>query len=155
MWNFILTNLSESLVNFLLWSTILVGLVLIFIGKINFLSKFLQPYLPYLLAAKVLGFILLLGGTYYKGSFDKEVEYRKEVAQLKLKLKDAEERAKKINVVIEEKIVKEIQYVDRVKTQVKTKIKEVEKVINEKCELDPSVVEIHNQSALNQLEESK
>jgi hypothetical protein len=155
MWDTILIGATEGLINFILWSAILIGVLLIFLGKIKFLSNLIQPILPYLLAAKILGVVLLLGGVYYKGSFDNELSHRKEVAELKSKLKDAEERAKKTNVVIEERIVKEIQYVDRVKIQVKTKIKEVEKIINEKCQLDPAAVEIHNQSALNQLEQPK
>ena len=65
----------------------------------------------------------------------------------------AEEKSAQVNTVIKEKIVyktkvikqKEIEYIDR--------IKEVEKIIDAKCEIDPAAIDILNKAALDPTKE--
>jgi hypothetical protein len=69
------------------------------------------------------------------------------VAELEEKIKDAEAKSQQTNVVIETKIRERTKRVVEKREIVVQKIKEVEKVINAKCELDPNVVSILNEAA--------
>jgi acetyl-CoA carboxylase alpha subunit len=69
------------------------------------------------------------------------------VAELEEKIKDAEAKSQQTNVVIETKIRERTKRVVEKREIVVQKIKEVEKVIDAKCELDPNVVSILNEAA--------
>ena len=62
-------------------------------------------------------------------------------------MKDAEAKSQQTNVVIETKIRERVKRVVEKREVVVEKIKEVEKVVDAKCELDPSVVNILNEAA--------
>ena len=69
------------------------------------------------------------------------------VAELEEKIKDAEAKSQQTNVVIETKIRERTKRVVEKREIVVQKIKEVEKVIDAKCELDSNVVSILNEAA--------
>ena len=87
------------------------------------------------------------------GSYGTEMLWRERVKELEAKIKIAEEKSAQVNTVIKEKIVyktkvikqKEIEYIDR--------IKEVEKIIDAKCEIDPAAIDILNKAALDPTKE--
>ncbi len=129
---------------------------ILIIGAISsFLSFFLLhrivrwfPALaPYHLLLQIVSAVLLVAGIYLKGGYDTEAEWRQRVAELEAKVKESEEKSKEVN----EKIV--VKYKDRVKvikdTQivVQEKIKEVEKLVDAKCEVAPEAVNILNEAA--------
>ena len=101
----------------------------------------------YKLPAELIGIIVLLAGTYLFGGYGVEMSWRDKVKQLEEKIRIAEEKSAQVNTVIQEKIVyktkvikqKEIEYIDR--------IKEVEKIIDAKCEVDPVAIDILNKAA--------
>ena len=62
-------------------------------------------------------------------------------------MKDAEAKSQQTNVVIETQIRERTRRVVEKREIVVQKIKEVEKVIDAKCELDPNVVSILNEAA--------
>ena len=62
-------------------------------------------------------------------------------------MKDAEAKSQQTNVVIETKIRERVKRVVEKREVVVEKIKEVEKVVDAKCELDPSVVDVLNEAA--------
>lgn len=90
---------------------------------------------------------LLLISVYFKGSLENELVWRARVAELEAKIAAAEAKSQKVNTVIKNKIVTKTRVVHDTQIVVQEKIKEVEKVINEKCEIDPAVIEIHNRAA--------
>jgi acetyl-CoA carboxylase alpha subunit len=69
------------------------------------------------------------------------------VAELEEKVKDAEAKSQQTNVVIETQIRERTKRVVEKREIIVQKIKEVEKVIDAKCELDPNVVSILNEAA--------
>jgi acetyl-CoA carboxylase alpha subunit len=69
------------------------------------------------------------------------------VAELEEKVKDAEAKSQQTNVVIETKIRERVKRVVEKQEVVVEKIKEVEKVVDAKCELDPNVINILNEAA--------
>ena len=76
-----------------------------------------------------------------------EQEWRQQVAELEEKVKDAEAKSQQTNVVIETQIRERTKRVVEKREVIVQKIKEVEKVIDAKCELDPNVVSILNEAA--------
>jgi len=103
----------------------------------------------YRLPAQIISVILLALGIYFKGGYEIEKVWRAKVANLEVKIKEAEEKSKQVNTVIETKIVEKVKYIDRVKWKTKTVIKEVEKKIDAECKVVPEAIEIHNASAKN------
>ena len=87
--------------------------------------------------------VFMYGGSGVQAMWEEKVRLAQEEADRKAAMaqqlnKDLEkERKKKAEVRVE--------YRDRIKTE----IKEVEKVINEKCEIDPKVPELLNKAATN------
>jgi len=132
---------------FLIW---IINLLLV-VGFIGIIVGFLGSKLPivgaYATTIKVASIVVFCIGLYWKGGYSVEQEWRERVAQLEEKVKDAEEKSRKTNVVIETKIRDRIKKVTETRERIVEKIKEVEKAIDAKCELDPAVISILNEAA--------
>ena len=133
--------------SFLIWiiNILLIG------GLIGMVVGFLGSKLPfvgaYATAIKVASIIVFCIGLYWKGGYSVEQDWRERVAQLEEKVKDAEAKSQQTNVVIETKIRERTKRVVETRERIVQKIKEVEKAIDAKCELDPNVVSILNEAA--------
>ena len=138
---------------FLAWvvNTVLIAGAVGFVASFffGFVVRYLPVIAPYRMFIQIVSIFLLVAGVYFKGGYSVEMEWRSKVAELEEKVKVAEEKSKQVN----EKIV--TVYKDRVKTVKETqivvqeKIKEVEKIIDAECKLDPRVNEIVNKAATN------
>ena len=119
----------------------LIGMVVGFLGsKLPFVSS-------YATAIKLVSIAVFCIGLYWKGGYSVEQDWRERVAQLEEKVKDAEEKSQQTNVVIETKIRERTKRVVETRERIVEKIKEMEKVIDAKCELDPAVISILNEAA--------
>ena len=119
----------------------LVGIVVGFFGsKIPFVSTYAR-------IIQIASIILFCIGVYWKGGYSVEADWRQRVAELEEKIKDAEEKSRQTNVVIETKYRDRVKTITETRERVVEKIKEREKVINAKCELDPSVISILNEAS--------
>jgi len=120
-------------------------------GAIGVVLGFLGSRLPfignYANVIKYVSIASLCIGIYWKGGYSVEQEWRQRVAELEEKVKDAEKKSQQTNVVIETQIRERTKRVVEKREIVVQKIKEVEKVIDAKCELDPNVVSILNEAA--------
>ena len=122
------------------------GLVAFFFASI--FSHF-PPLKPYMMFVKPLGglaalvCVFMYGGSGVQAMWEEKVRIAQEEADRKAAQavqlnKDLEKERKKKSEV-------RVEYRDRVKTE----IKEVEKIIDAKCEIDPKVLELLNKSATN------
>lgn len=119
----------------------LIGIVVGFFGsKISFVSTYAR-------IIQIASIILFCIGVYWKGGYSVEADWRQRVAELEEKIKDAEEKSRQTNVVIETKYRDRVKTITETRERVVEKIKEREKVINAKCELDPSVISILNEAS--------
>ena len=111
----------------------------------------------YRLPAQILGIALLVIGVYWSGGYAVESEWRQRVAELELKLAEAEKQSAEINteivtkIVTKTKVIRErgndiVQYLDRevVKNQ------EVIKFV-ENCPIPDVIVNTHNAAAVNRV----
>ena len=119
----------------------LIGIVVGFFGsKIPFVSTYAR-------IIQIASIILFCIGVYWKGGYSVESDWRQRVAELEEKIKDAEEKSRQTNVIIETKYRDRVKTITETRERVVEKIKEREKVINAKCELDPSVISILNEAS--------
>ena len=119
----------------------LIGIVVGFFGsKIPFVSTYAR-------IIQIASIILFCIGVYWKGGYSVEADWRQRVAELEEKIKDAEEKSRQTNVVIETKYRDRVKKVTETRERIVEKIKEREKVIDAKCELDPAVISILNEAA--------
>jgi multidrug efflux pump subunit AcrA (membrane-fusion protein) len=103
----------------------------------------------YSLMIQIASAVLLASGIYFKGGYTTEIMWRERVKAVETKIAEVEQQSQELNVKLEEERKKKqkvkVEYYNTVKTQ----IKEVEKIINGKCEVDPKVNELHNRAATN------
>ena len=119
----------------------LIGIVVGFFGsKIPFVSTYAR-------IIQIASIILFCIGVYWKGGYSVEADWRQRVAELEEKIKDAEEKSRQTNVIIKTKYRDRVKTITETRERVVEKIKEREKVINAKCELDPSVISILNEAS--------
>ena len=136
--------LPDSFLVFIINSLLVVGLIGIVVGFVGSKIPFVGTYATII---KIVSIILFCVGVYWKGGYSVEADWRQRVAELEEKVKDAEEKSRQTNVVIETKYRDRVKTITETRERVVEKIKEREKVINAKCELDPSVISILNEAA--------
>lgn len=121
--------------------TLIVGAVSFVLGIFTNILPFLRSYSPML---KVVGFVLLLVGAYFKGGYGVEMEYRARIAEMKARIEVMEQKSAEENV----KIVKEIETKTQIiKQDTDATLAEIEKLreqINANCELTPDMIELYN-----------
>lgn len=141
--------IPDSLLAYAVNILLVVGAVSAFLSffVIHRIVRWVPALAPYHLLLQIASAVLLVAGLYFKGGYGVEMAWRERVAELEAKIKESEEKSKQIN----EKII--VQYKDRVKvikdTQVvvQEKIKEVEKIVDAKCEVAPEAINILNEAA--------
>jgi hypothetical protein len=136
--------LPESFLIFIIHALLVTGLIGMVIGFVGSKIPFVGAYATIIKIASILLFCI---GLYWKGGYSVEADWRQRVAELEEKVKDAEEKSRQTNVVIETKYRDRVKTITETRERVVEKIKEREKVINAKCELDPSVISILNEAA--------
>ena len=150
MW--ILHFLPDALIlwicNIVLLAGILLTVTAFFIKRIPVINQYRTP-------AQILGIALLVLGVYWRGGYAVEQEWRERVAELELKVAEAEKQSAQVNteivtkIVTKTKVIKErgndiVRYLDRevVKNQ------EVIKFV-ENCPIPEVIVNTHNAAAVN------
>jgi preprotein translocase subunit SecF len=116
---------------------------------LNRILRWFPAIAPYYLILQIVSAALLVGGIYFKGGYSVEMSWREKVKEAEAKVAVAEEQSKELNIKLEEERKKKQKVKVEYYTTVKTEIKEVEKVINAKCEIDPQVNELLNKAATN------
>ena len=118
-----------------------VGLVAVFVlGMIPFIAKYKLPI-------QIFSLLLLVFGIYMEGAISNEEKWQALVKEMEAKVALAEEKSKNANSKIEYKFLDKVKLVEKTQVVIQEKIKEVEKVIDAKCEIDPSVISILNEAA--------
>lgn len=132
------------------WTLVLVAGVLAVLAA--WVLKFIPFVSRYRLPIQVGGILALLVGVYFQGVFANEAKWEARVKELEAKLAVAEEESKKTNTVIEEKIVKQKEFI-KGKTEYITKYIDKEVIKKEEivkyieiCPVPKEIIELHNQA---------
>jgi hypothetical protein len=142
MW--LLSFLPTGFLLFIINTVLICGAIGAVLGFVGSRLPFIGNYANII---KYVSIALLCIGIYWKGGYSVEQEWRQRVAELEEKIKDAEAKSQQTNVVIETQIRERTKRVVEKREIIVQKIKEVEKVIDAKCELDPNVISILNEAA--------
>ena len=149
MW--LLSFLPDALLMYIVNTVLIVGMISFFLAffvlhkilnKIPMLSK-------YALMFQIVSAVLLAAGIYFKGGYTTEMMWRERVKEVEAKVSEVEQISQELNVKLEEERKKKQKVKVEYYNTVKTEIKEVEKVINGRCEIDPKVNELVNKAATN------
>lgn len=149
MW--FLSWLPDSMLLYIINIVLVAGIVGSFLSFFllhRILNKF-PALAPYHLLIQIVSAVLLVAGIYFKGGYGVEMMWRERVEEAKQKIAEAEKKSAELNTLLEEERKKKQKVKIEYYNTVKTEIKEVEKVINAKCEIDPKVNELHNKAATN------
>lgn len=149
MW--LLTFLPDSLLMYIINGILVTGAVSFFLSFFvlhKILNKF-PALAPYHLIIQIVSVVLLVAGIYFKGGYSTEMMWRERVKEAEAKVAVVEQQSQLLNTQLEQERKKKQQVKVEYYNTVKTEIKEVEKVINAKCEVDPKVNDLHNKAATN------
>ena len=167
MW--LLSFLPDTLLMYIV-NVILIAGVISFILAFFVLHKILNkiPGLSkYALMFQIISALLLTAGIYFKGGYSTEMMWRERVKELEAKVAAAETESKQENIVVQEKIVKQkeyikgkteyiTKYIDKIETKEiikevqgpeRVRVEEVIKYI-ESCPVPKELVDIHNNAAI-------
>ena len=149
MW--MMSFVPDSVLLYVINTVLLVGAVGSFLTffALNRILRWFPAIAPYYLILQIVSAVLLVGGIYLKGGYGVEMSWRERVKEAEAKVAAVEEQSKEINKQLEAERKKKQQVKVEYYNTVKTEIKEVEKLIDGKCELDPKVNELHNKAATN------
>ena len=121
------------------------------VGMLGLLAGFVLGMIPlinkYKLPIQVVSLLLLVAGIYMEGAISNEEKWQALVKEMEAKVALAEEKSKNANSKIEYKFLDKVKLVEKTQVVIQEKLKEVEKVIDAKCEIDPSVISILNEAA--------
>ena len=104
---------------------------------------------------KIAGAIALVVGVYLQGGVATEQRWRDRVTELEARIKQAEEKSAVVNEVVKTKVVNKIKVVKEREIVVQERIKEVEKIIDAKCEVPKEAIDILNEAAKDPAEAIK
>jgi hypothetical protein len=91
--------------------------------------------------------LILCVGIYFQGSVRTELAWRERVAEMEQRIKDAEVKSAVVNTEIQTRVVTKIQVIKEKELVVQEKIREVEKIVDAKCEVAPEAIGVLNQAA--------
>ena len=136
--------IPDAILNWVYWGIIAVGLTGVVAG---WLGKWIPVYGKYAGILKPIGIAVLVLGVWLRGGYDTELAWRGKVAEAEAKVVAAEAKSKETNTVIQ------TQYRDKIKTVKEIQVVVQERIVKEaakmdaECKVDPEAISILNQAA--------
>jgi hypothetical protein len=149
---FFLSFIPEAWITFVIHVIFIAGVIGLVVG--GFASKI--PLIgAYGNIIKAIASILFVVGLFTEGYNFASQEWIAEAKKFEEKVKIAEQQSKEVSTQIETVYVDRVKVVKEQEIIVKEKIKEVEKIIDAKCEMTPESIQILNQAAKTPTKEKK
>jgi hypothetical protein len=141
MW--FLSFIPDGLLKMVVHGMVFIGLFLTFGG--SFLKDL--PFLgPYVRIAKQIGIVLFVIGVFFEGGYATEMSYRKRIAELQEKIKEAEIKSAQVNQKLTNELDKKRSEIkDRVKNNAKD-IQAQRQNIDAECRLSDTAWMLYNRS---------
>jgi hypothetical protein len=139
-----LSIIPDAILNWIYWAIIAVGITGVAAG---WLGRWIPIYGKYVQFLKPAGVVLLVLGVWLRGGYDTEMAWRAKVAEAEAKVVAAEAKSKETNTVIQ------TQYRDKIKTVKEVQVVVQERIVKEaaqmdaECKVDASAISILNQAA--------
>lgn len=120
-------------------------------GVLGLIAGFAAGWIPWLKpqasVIKIVATVLLLIGIYFEGGLGVEMVWRERARALEQQIQASEQQAVETNVVIQTKYLDRVKVVKDTQEVVVEKIREVEKLVDAKCEVAPEAIIILNEAA--------
>lgn len=142
MWIF---NFFPTWVSYVIAGGGLVGFVLSII--MGLLSRWIPKLIPAKIILQLLSIAAMILGVYLIGGTINEEKWEARVKEMETRAVIAEQKAILVNTKIQYKFIDRIKVVKEKQVVVEEKIKEVEKILDAKCEVPKEAVDILNQAA--------
>jgi hypothetical protein len=153
MWQFqwMISLIPESILISIYYGALVVGIVA-YIGSKLF-KRFPFKYIPILgrfpFLSELVGVLLIAASCYLLGGYATEMAWRDRVKEVEAKVEVAKKESAEANTKLEAKRKEKQKVRVEYYTRVKERIVEKKVQIDAKCELDPNVLQIHNDAAQN------
>lgn len=125
---------------------VILGVALYFSGGIVKKLPFISEYGIFV---KILGGILLLSGVFFEGGYGVEMSYRMKTKELQDQIAAAKVESEKTNDTIQSQATEKKNKTKAIQYIVQERIKEVAVKADAECTVDPSIITILNDAALN------
>lgn len=149
---FFLSFIPAAWITFAIHSVFIAGVVGLVVGGFASKIPFVSAYGNII---KAIAGILFVVGLFAEGYNLASQEWIEESKKFEEKVKIAEEKSKEVNTQIKTVYVNRVKVVKEQQEVIIEKIKEVEKIIDAKCEMASESIEVLNQAAKNPAEEEK
>ena len=121
-------------------------------GVVLYVASKLVSWIPlmgqYRLPAELVGVVALVIAAYFYGG----ISYREQIAEMKQRVKIAEERSQQVNTVIETKIVEKVKVVKQNVYITREIVRDTAgRQLDGQCSLPRSTVSLHDSASLNQV----
>ena len=121
-------------------------------GVVLYVASKLVSWIPlmgqYRLPAELVGIVALVIAGYFYGG----ISYREQIAEMKQRVRIAEEQSQKVNTVIETKIIEKVKVVKQNVYITREIVKEAAgRQLDAQCSLPRSTVSLHDSASLNQV----
>lgn len=112
-------------------------------------TAFLGDLIPviYKMPVQIAGIVVLALSLWLEGASYNQDVWEAKVTELEAKVQQAEEKSAVVNKEIEYKFIDKVKVVHDTKVVIQEKIREVEKIVDAKCEVAPEAIDILNRSA--------
>lgn len=140
---FIFTILSELFVHLIFGLGLILTIVGFFLGFIPFIGAYKLPI-------KIIGFTILLFGTYLEGGLADNKEWELKVKEVEAQVAQAEAKASEKNIEVQEKVITKTKIVkekgDEVIKYIDREVVKKEEVIKyvENCPVPKEIIDAHN-----------
>ena len=129
--------------NFVIHLGVLTG-VLTLLATV-FLDRFIPPL--YETPIKILAILVLAASLWLEGANYNQEVWMAKVTELEEKVRLAEEKSAVVNTKIEYKFIDRVKIVRETQVVVQEKIREVERLVDAKCDVAPEAIDILNRAA--------
>ena len=126
--------------------------VLFAAGVVLYVASKLVSWIPlmgqYRLPAELVGVVALVIAAYFYGG----ISYREQIAEMKQRIKVAEEKSQQVNTVIETKIIEKVKVVKQNVYITREIVRDTAgRQLDAQCSLPRSTVSLHDSASLNQV----
>jgi len=149
---FFLSFIPAAWITFVIHAVFIAGVVGLVVGGLASKIPFIGAYGNII---KAVAGILFVVGLFAEGYNFASQSWIEESKKFEEKVKIAEQQSKEVNTQIKTVYVDKVKVVKEQEVIVKEKIKEVEKIIDAKCEMTPDSIQILNQAAKTPVKEEK
>jgi hypothetical protein len=125
--------------------------VILVVGLAGTLSSYFIRFIPFLFPyatpVKICGIILLVLGVWFRGGYDVEMAWRNKVADLETKIAVSEQQSKEANTKLETVVKEKVKIVKEIQVVIQDRIVKEASKIDAECKVVPEVITILNDAA--------